>query len=275
MMKARKSTPEITLYSFAMSPYVIKIHCCLLYKNIDFNIHYLNPITRKKELPIGDTAPVLKIGDESKADSTPIAIWLDDYFPGHPKLLPDEPKERESLLRIVKWIDDCFVPSHFRRFSGSGDIVGRIKTGWRLGYNMHHTCHGGLPVSFFRYLWPFILQAQPFVKNFIETSGSAHLSREETQIKMIKEFKEHLGGGPFFGERSNPSLADFSIYPVIVVHYMAGVPDAGVFLEDEVILDWAKRVQKYVQGSPSLLPLVIQKNSFFEDFVYSKNHKFG
>jgi len=77
-MSVNKITiPNITLYHGTMSPYGAKVLTALQYKKLPFSIYYINPLRVKKDLPIGKTVPVLRVGSEVKNDSTPICIWLD------------------------------------------------------------------------------------------------------------------------------------------------------------------------------------------------------
>ena len=93
----------ILLYTYAMSPFAAKVHCFLLYKGLDFECFYINPLRVKQHLPVGRQIPVVTIGDESRADSTPIGLWLDELFPDRPRLLPADGPERERLLAIDTW----------------------------------------------------------------------------------------------------------------------------------------------------------------------------
>ena len=93
----------IRLYTYAMSPYAAKVHCFLLYKGLDFECFYINPLRVSKDLPVGRQIPVVTVEGESRADSTPIGPWLDELFPDRPRLLPREGEERERLLVIDDW----------------------------------------------------------------------------------------------------------------------------------------------------------------------------
>ena len=75
---------DVRLYTYAMSPYAAKVHCFLLYKGLDFECFYINPLRVAKDLPVGRQIPVLTIDGESRADSTPIGLWLDERFPEPP-----------------------------------------------------------------------------------------------------------------------------------------------------------------------------------------------
>ena len=89
--------PPVRLYTYVMSPYAAKVHGFLLRKRVPFETLYVNPLRARQELPVGRQVPVLTIGDESRADSTPIGLWLDERFPDQPRLLPAAGDEREQL----------------------------------------------------------------------------------------------------------------------------------------------------------------------------------
>ena len=95
-MSADRSRP----YTYAMSPFAAKVHCFLLYKRLDFECFYINPLRVKRDLPVGRQIPVVTVGGESRADSTPIGLWLDELFPESPRLLPAAGEERERLLAL-------------------------------------------------------------------------------------------------------------------------------------------------------------------------------
>ena len=81
-------SPPVKLFTYAMSPFAAKVHCFLLYKRIPFECFYIHPLRLREDLPVGHQIPVVTIGDESRGDSTPIGLWLDERFPEVPRLLP-------------------------------------------------------------------------------------------------------------------------------------------------------------------------------------------
>jgi len=105
---------EIKLYGYSTSPFVRKVAACLYYKKLPFEHVPVNPVDPKASIGFtGKTqVPVLKIGEEWKTDSTPIAIWLDELYPERP-LLPSEPEARADILKIDDWINHSFFPSAF------------------------------------------------------------------------------------------------------------------------------------------------------------------
>ena len=148
------SPEKIRLYSYAMSPYAAKVHCFLLYKQLDFECFYIHPLRVSKDLPIGRQVPVLTIGDESRNDSTPIGLWLDERFPEAPRLLPAQGEERDRLVAIDDWVTNHLIPGSFRSYPGEG--LNRVLNGWQLSRVMANTADGGLP-WYLRAAWPLII----------------------------------------------------------------------------------------------------------------------
>jgi glutathione S-transferase len=57
------SKRRVRLYTDAMSPYAAKVHCFLLYKGLDFECFYINPLRVKRDLPVGRQIPVVRRKD--------------------------------------------------------------------------------------------------------------------------------------------------------------------------------------------------------------------
>jgi glutathione S-transferase len=241
----------VTLYNFAMSPFGIKVHAFLLFKRLNFHVNYPNPITFKKEVPTGRQLPVVQVGTESRADSTPIGLWLDEVFPHQPLLLPVDENERERLLAIDDWVTRRLIPITFRIPQEPGLNFSRIRNGWRLAHVMNQTCNGGLP-RWLELAWPLIVGTQPFVKNML---AMAEPDRPIAAVKntMYKEFLEHLDGGPFLGGRATPSLPDLAAYPQILIPGMVGMDEADYFFEYPKLVEWLACVRPWVVGNPPLM----------------------
>jgi len=241
----------ITLYNFAMSPFGIKVHAFLLFKRLSFHVNYPYPLTFRKEIPSGRQLPVVQVGTDSRSDSTPIGLWLDELFPDHPLLLPVEKSERERLLAIDDWVTQRLIPITFRIPQEPGLNLSRIRNGWKLAHVMNRTCNGGLP-QWLELAWPLLVGTQPFVKNML---AMAEPEQPIAAVKntMYKEFLEHLAGGPFLGGRDTPSLPDLAAYPQILVPWMVGMDDAEYFLEYPELVEWLARVRPWVVGNPPLM----------------------
>jgi len=248
----------VRLYTYAMSPYASKVHCFLLYKGIDFECFYINPLRVKQDLPVGRQIPVVTVGSESRADSTPIGLWLDQLFPDHPPLLPGDSRERERLLAIDRWISDHLIPGSFRSYPGVG--IDRILNGWKLSHVMAHTAQGGLPL-WLRAAWPLFITRIGFVRRLLALADDG-LPVRESKRKLYDEFVAHLEGGPFVGGRETPSLPDLSAYPQFALYYMTGFRGGEDILEHPELMAWLGRMRLYVDGEPPLVPAVVRRREF-------------
>jgi glutathione S-transferase len=254
-MRTRPPLEPVTLYTYAMSPYAAKVHCFLLYKRVRFECFYINPLRVKQELPVGRQIPVVTIGDESRANSTPIGLWLDERFPELPRLLPESGDERERLLEIDDWVTHCLIPGSFRFFPGEG--LDRWLNGWRLSHVMNRTARGGLPLML-RAAWPLFIQRVAFVRRLLEMADDG-LPLQESKRKLYYQFIAHLDAGPFLAGRTLPSLPDLAAYPQFALFYLTGFRGSEDILEYPEIMSWLRRMGRYVSGTPPLVPAIVRK----------------
>lgn len=248
--------PSITLYTYVMSPFAAKVHCFLHYKRLPFECFYINPLRVKHDLPVGLQIPVLSIGDESRADSSPIGLWLDEMFPDAPRLLPESGDEREQLLKIDDWISRCLIPASFRFFPGDG--INAIRNGWKLSYVMTNTARGGLPMIL-RAIWPLLVRRVGFVKRLVEMADDGR-SLPNAKRHLYRQFISHLNGGPFLAGRSVPSMPDLAAYPQFALYYCTGFHNGDDILEYPEIMEWLSRMRPYVSGDPPLIPEGVRRH---------------
>lgn len=245
----------IRLYTYAMSPYAAKVHCFLLFKDLDFEPYYINPLRVRKELPVGRQIPVVTIDGESRADSTPIGLWLDERFPDPPRLLPADGEERERLLAIDAWVTNRLIPGSFRSYPGEG--INRFLNGWKLSHVMAHTARGGLPFPL-RVAWPLVIKRVAFVRRLLAQADDG-LPVRESKFKLYDEFLAHLDGGPFVAGREAPSLPDLSAYPQFALFYATGFRGGEDIRERPSLMEWLARMRPYVEGNPPLVPPGVRK----------------
>ncbi|MBI4290036.1 MAG: glutathione S-transferase family protein [Betaproteobacteria bacterium] len=253
-MKSDLQPKPVTLYTYVMSPYAAKVHCFLLYKHMSFECFYINPLRLKQDLPVGRQIPVVTIGGESRADSTPIGLWLDERFPDLPRLLPESGDERALLLKIDDWITNRLIPGSFRFFPGEG--LDRWLNGWKLSFLMDKTAQGGLP-GLLRAAWPFFIKRVAFIRRLLVMAEDG-LSMRESKRRLYRQFISHLNGGPFLAGRSAPSLPDLAAYPQFALFYLTGFRGSEDILESPEIMSWLKRMEPYVCGTPPLVPAVVR-----------------
>lgn len=242
---------DIKLYGYSTSPFVRKVAACLYYKKLAFEHIPVNPADPKSTIGFtGKTqVPVLKIGDEWKVDSTPIALWLDECFPEHP-LLPENPDERARILDIDRWLNESFLPSGFRAaIDGENDLAFKFR-GWRLAALL--STHTPLP-EHIRHQWPDLLRKAPFIIEMVE-----QLNRDESlkdmQMRLGMEMVAHLGSGPFLGESDRPTLVDLALFPQLAFPYMAGLVDKMPIDSVPPLKAWSRNVAKRLPKNPILVP---------------------
>ncbi|MDJ0787899.1 MAG: glutathione S-transferase family protein [Myxococcota bacterium] len=240
----------IRLYTYAMSPYAAKVHCFLLHKRLDFEPYYINPLRVKQELPVGRQIPVLSIDGESRADSTPIGLWLDERFPDAPRLLPRDGAERERLLELDHWVTDRLIPGSFRSYPGEG--LDRIRNGWKLGSVMGRTARGGIPAPL-RFAWPWFVTRVAFVRRLVAQADDG-LPVGESKRKLYDQFLERLEGGPFLAGRTEPSMPDLAAYPQFALFYALAFHGGDDIEERPELMAWLGRMGKHLDGEPPLVP---------------------
>lgn len=253
-MSIAPEIPRVTLYTYAMSPYASKVHCFLLYKRVPFECFYINPFRVREDLPVGRQIPVVTIDGESRADSTPIGLWLDERFPDQLRLLPESGAERDELLKIDGWISDCLIPSSFRYFPGDG--LNKWLNGWKLSSVMAKTAQGGLPLAL-RLAWPYFVQRVTFVRRLLEIADDG-LPLRESKDKIYRQFISRLEGGPFLLGRRAPSLPDLAAYPQFALFYMTGFRGSMDILDYPELMSWLTRMAPFVSGAPPLVPPVVR-----------------
>lgn len=238
-----------------MSPYAAKVHCFLLFKQLDFECFYINPLRVRQDLPVGHRIPVLTIDGESRADSTPIGLWLEERFPDHGRLLPDDAAERAELLAVDDWISKALIPGSFRSYPGDG--IDRFLNGWKLSHVMAHTAQGGLPLTL-RAAWPVMIRRVPFVRRAIALADDGRPVRESKR-RLYAEFVARLAGGPYVAGRSEPSLPDLAAFPQFALFYMTGFRGSDDILDVPELMDWLGRMRPYLTGKPELVPAAVRR----------------
>ncbi len=239
---------DITLYSFAISPYTLKVRCCLLYKDLPFRTVYVHPMRMKQELPVGDTVPVLTHGVESINESTDIALWLDDLYPDPPLVVEDK---RSAIREADLWVTSRLIPAVFRVIVGTGEswrIAARRR--WAASDLLRLTIPGGLSFPE-RILHLFLLGRLPFIRRAI-ISTDLSMNNRQLREQLAVEFVDLMGKGPFLCESAVPTLADLSAYPQVTFPYFQS--DSEYFLPGKRIEEWALRVQSAIPRHKELLP---------------------
>ena len=155
--------PSVTLYTFATSPYGLKVQAYLAYKRIPYDIVYASPFNLKRELPVVRTVPVVTIDGESRNESQQVARGLDERYPERP-LFPDG-DDGECVRALDDWVQHCLITANFEfAFPRLSPMLAvQVMNAWRLGSIVDQTTPDGA-VGWLPALWPVVLRAAPFVR---------------------------------------------------------------------------------------------------------------
>ena len=245
-----EAVTDIKLYGYSTSPFVRKVGCCLLYKQIPFEFIPVNPTNPEQISFTGQTqVPVLQIDGEWRNDSTPLALWLDELFPARP-LFGSNDRERALILKLDKWVTDSLILSTFR-FAHEAEMTARFRhTAWRLSAIVSSQT----PLSDeVRNAWPELLQMAPFIKHMMCDVDQTESVRD-MQMRVAMEMLGHLDGGPYFGGLDKPSLVDFAIFPQLVFSYMVGIEQDLMAAREPTLARWLENMQTHLPDNPVLVP---------------------
>lgn len=244
----------IKLYALITSPFAMKVHCYLLYKQLDFQIIYIKPYNFEAQLPLGNQVPVLSIGDEVRSDSQAIGCWLDDHFKDN-ALLPDEQDQRQAVIAADNWVNQSIIPTLFYSIYpqlNSTLCESAINT-LRLGRCVCKTSTAMPPGLWL--LWPLFIHQAGFIKQIVAPyKGSITVAQQ--RVKVLSQLESKLSENNFIAATDSPSLADVSCWPLIVVPYMLRLKAMDDFLDYPNIVQWLKRLQPQLTAGKNQAALV-------------------
>lgn len=240
---------RIELFGFPTSPYTLKVAGYLGLKGLNYRFIGVSPITyREVAFATRRQVPVLKVNDEWRQDSDDIGVWLDALFPDTP-LLPSEPSRADVVHAINEWINHAVIPGMFRLSVDWPSLRTGLHNGWSLSRTVNKSTH--LPL-WVRLLWPVLVRKAGFIHKIV-----APLDRSEPlpdfQQRLIQECVEHLAAGPFLGGEAEPTLADASLYPLVLFGGQLGLKGDTPWLESEPIRHWAARMESRLPLPPTLI----------------------
>ena len=253
LLSASSNTPLI--YIHALSPYALKLKSYLLYKQLDFDIKYVNPL--KPRLPVGRTVPVMCVDEDCRNESSELGVWLDELYPNSKPLLFGD---KQGILDADDWVTTRLIPAFFRVLLGHREsVISLVRNRWRASYALHTTVEGGVPLLF-RVIHLLKIHKAPFIARLIESTDET-LTNDQLRRQLTIEFEQQLAGGPFMDGRDQPTLADLSAYPLVVLPFIQlGKP---LFLQSPTIDEWVIRMQKNIPNHSQLLPAHLRARNDF------------
>lgn len=243
------NSSPIELFAFPTSPYSWKVACYLAFLGQDYEFIGVSPITFKEVKFTGKRqVPVLRIGEEWKLESADIGEWLENQLPGH-SLFGSSTAEKEQIKELDNWISHQMITATFRLVVDWPSTVIGLRNGWKLAAAVNQT--SPLP-KWVQIMWPLFLRKAKFIVAMMET-----LDRSEKlpvcQARLVEGFVSRLEGGPFLGGREQPSLADLSAFPIVVLPYRFGLEGDANWAQNDRVLNWVNAVQQFLPENPFLL----------------------
>ena len=245
----------IKLYALITSPFAMKVHCYLLYKQLDFQVTYVKPYNFESQLPLGNQVPVLRIDDEVKADSQAIGLWLDDHFKDK-ALLPKQQDQRQTVIAADNWVNQFMIPTVFYSIYPqlNWKLFETAINTLRLGRCVSKTASAMPPGLWL--LWPLFIRQAGFIKQIVAPyKGSISSAQQRRNVLIALEKK--LCANNYIAATATPSLADISCWPLLAVPYMLRLKAMDDILDYPHIVQWLKRLQPQLMAAtnqPALVP---------------------
>ncbi len=129
------TVPRVTLYGHWICPYSVRVSFALAERRIAHDLVDVPPTAVRPRgfvvppefvahSPRGEI-PMVRIGDDYRADSLPILEWLEESVPGRP-LLPVGDAARARVRRRMAWIDTrVFTPMVGVYYGTDADRIAR------------------------------------------------------------------------------------------------------------------------------------------------------
>lgn len=133
MSTATSTSPRITLYGPAVTPYTIKVVRALRWKRLSFVLEEpKHPDDFKRWSPQNGLLPVIDVDGTRVQDSAAILDLLDARFP-EPPLLSSDPKVAREQRAFETWVSETFFYHMFRWVSSRVALPVNPRAGEGLG----------------------------------------------------------------------------------------------------------------------------------------------
>jgi glutathione S-transferase len=109
---------DLTLWvdAFWISPYAFSAFVGLEEKQLPYDVQEVAMHKAENRAPdyarrsLTARVPMLRHGDFHLSESSAIAEYLDDVFPGAPRLLPADPRQRARARQVMAWMRSDMMP---------------------------------------------------------------------------------------------------------------------------------------------------------------------
>lgn len=210
---------KVELFTYALSPYGMKVYWALMYKSIDFNLQYVDPRSKREiSFTSQPVVPVVKINDDWKLDSGPICCWLDELYPERP-IAGVNDQERAVILASDEWVTDNVIALGFRSIIEKQSLLTGFRNGRLLAQTMKKTS-GNIP-WFAQFIWVQMLRRTPFIIKEANKLDK-NISVADCRASIIEQLDVRLKKTGYIAGTNTPSYADISLFAQLVSNSTLG-----------------------------------------------------
>ena len=229
--------PRIELFTYALSPFGMKVYWALIFKRIAFDLRYVNPrghaeiaFTQQR------TVPVLKVGDAWRLDSGPLCEWLDELFPDI-KIAGRSDAERERIREADAWVTNAVIAVDFRRMIDPQARGVAFRNGFKLASIMRRTS-GGVP-WFAPFIWSRLLRRAGFIRR---AAAMTDQSKSVVQLEQeaMEALERRLQPTGFIAGTDAPSYADLAAFAQLAVSMDLGLKGVLKPNASQTVDDWRR-----------------------------------
>lgn len=226
--------PMITLYQFEVSPFCDKVRRVLHWKKQPYEVHEVTlwqALTQLRRLnPIGKL-PCLEEDGRFVADSSEIALYLEERFPT-PPLLPKDPAQRALCHVLEDWADESLYFFDIRLRFGTAENAKR----WLPALASHDAA---LSRALAKFILPRLFASKLRQQGIGRKPIAAVLADLERHVSAVATF---LNGREFLiGDAL--TLADIAVFAQLFG--IRGSSEGAVAIEKEPsVVRWMTRIDE-------------------------------
>lgn len=198
-----------TLYTYALSPYGMKVYWALILKGVPFDLRYVSPSDQHEIAFTGQkVVPVVQLNNDWLLDSGPICVWLDEQFPERTIAGANE-QERKAILAADQWATQNIIGLAFRSIIDNDTSFSAFRNG-RILANVMRKTSGSIP-WWAQFIWVHRLRATKFVVNDASQVDRT-ISLAECRTNIIEQLEARLEKTGYVAGTHGPSYADASVF---------------------------------------------------------------
>lgn len=242
----------IRLYTYANSPFGQRVYWALQFKNLKFDLTYVNPFSTKEiSFTKQRLIPILEIGKEWRQDSHECCLWLEELFPERPFAGKTE-KERETIIATDRWVTNNLIAQVFRMVIDKNRSVSKRNA--RRMIDILRDTSNNMPWGT-QYIWHILVRLAPFVgraANMLDKEKDFETLHHE----ILRDFERRIGESGFLAGTDQPSFADVAAFGQIAFSSTHKFEGTLTVSASPAVTSWYDRMRTYfpTNPAPSLYP---------------------